>query len=371
VRRDRLREIGGFDPTFRVAGDDVDACWRLQEAGGRIGFHHAGLVWHHRRDQVVRYLKQQRGYGRAEALLERKWPQKYNDFGHMRWSGQLYGTGILRALRFAPSRIYHGCWGSAPFQSLYAPSPSFIGALVQMPEFYLLTALLFALSVVGWGYHPFAWAIPFFLLSTAAIGLQTFVTVREARFASAPRGWPRLRLQALTAALCLLQPIARLIGRVEFGLTPWRRTRQVPPRRARWTLSATEAIWSERWRDACDWLASVCDNLRDGGAEYAPGRDFDAWDVRIGSGVLGRASMLMVVEEHGGGKQLVRFRLRPHLSLSALVLLVGAVAGALLAPPFALVGALIGLWAYREITTAIEHGRRAIRRCEEQAPPTT
>ena len=30
VRRDALQEIGGFDPMFRAAGDDVDLCWRLR-----------------------------------------------------------------------------------------------------------------------------------------------------------------------------------------------------------------------------------------------------------------------------------------------------------------------------------------------------
>src|SRR5205823_5337009 len=77
-----------------------------------------------------------------EALLERKWPQKYNDLGHMRWAGQLYGPGLMRALRFTPSRIYHGPWGSAPFQSLYAPAPGLLAALVQTPEWYVMTALL-------------------------------------------------------------------------------------------------------------------------------------------------------------------------------------------------------------------------------------
>src|SRR4029079_6496688 len=139
---DRLQEIGGFDPTFRVAGDDVDACWRLQEAGGYIGSHHAAQVWPHRRDSVGRYLKQQRGYGRAEALLERKWPQKYNDLGHMRWSGQLYGPRLMRAVLLTRSRIDHGPWGSAPFQSLYAPAPGLLAALVQTPEWYVMTALL-------------------------------------------------------------------------------------------------------------------------------------------------------------------------------------------------------------------------------------
>src|SRR5262249_45447240 len=37
-RRSRLLEIGGFDPQFRVAGDDVDVCWRVHQQGWRLGF---------------------------------------------------------------------------------------------------------------------------------------------------------------------------------------------------------------------------------------------------------------------------------------------------------------------------------------------
>ena len=28
-----LETIDGFDPQFRIAGDDVDVCWRLQQKG--------------------------------------------------------------------------------------------------------------------------------------------------------------------------------------------------------------------------------------------------------------------------------------------------------------------------------------------------
>ncbi|NIP81943.1 MAG: glycosyltransferase, partial [Gemmatimonadetes bacterium] len=41
-----LREVGGFDPRFRIAGDDVDICWRLQQRGWTLGFHPAAMVWH-------------------------------------------------------------------------------------------------------------------------------------------------------------------------------------------------------------------------------------------------------------------------------------------------------------------------------------
>jgi glycosyltransferase involved in cell wall biosynthesis len=47
--RKRIEAIGGFDPTFRIAGDDVDFCWRMQERSWKLGFSPAALVWHHRR----------------------------------------------------------------------------------------------------------------------------------------------------------------------------------------------------------------------------------------------------------------------------------------------------------------------------------
>src|SRR5207249_8144530 len=80
-RKQAVEEVGGFDEQFRVAGDDVDLCWRLREAGGRIGFSPAAVVWHHRRNSVRSYWQQQRNYGQAEALLERKWPERYNGLG--------------------------------------------------------------------------------------------------------------------------------------------------------------------------------------------------------------------------------------------------------------------------------------------------
>src|SRR5205823_4327868 len=95
-RKDRLEAIGGFDPRFRTAGDDVDVCWRLQARNWTLGFSAAAQVWHHPRRSVRAYWRQQRGYGRAEAMLERKWPEKYNGPGHVTWSGRVYGQGLVR-----------------------------------------------------------------------------------------------------------------------------------------------------------------------------------------------------------------------------------------------------------------------------------
>src|SRR5437773_6641894 len=93
-RKACLKGIGGFDPQYRVAGDDVDVCWRLRERGWTLGFSPAAMVWHHRRNSIRAYWKQQIGYGKAEALLEQKWPEKYNGPGHVRWAGRIYGSGL-------------------------------------------------------------------------------------------------------------------------------------------------------------------------------------------------------------------------------------------------------------------------------------
>ena len=47
--KDVLVEVGGFDPIYTAAGDDVDVCWKVLDRGWEIGFHPAALVWHHRR----------------------------------------------------------------------------------------------------------------------------------------------------------------------------------------------------------------------------------------------------------------------------------------------------------------------------------
>src|SRR6202034_1089954 len=85
-RRSTLLGIGGFDPQFRAAGDDVDICWRWSDAGLTIGFAPAALVWHHRRSSVRAYFKQQAGYGVAEAMLQRKHPHRFHAIGASRWA---------------------------------------------------------------------------------------------------------------------------------------------------------------------------------------------------------------------------------------------------------------------------------------------
>jgi glycosyltransferase involved in cell wall biosynthesis len=319
---DALLEVDGFDPRFRVAGDDVDLCWRLQDRRRAIGFAPAALVWHRPRETVRAYLRQQRGYGKAEAMLESKWPDRYNPLGHARWRGRLYGREILPALG-RRTRIYHGTWNSGLFQSLYERPPNLANQLSQTPEWWLLVASLAVISLLGVEWWPLLAAVPVTVLAVTGILVQAALGGVRATFPSRYRGVAAWSRRGLTALLFLLQPLARLSGRVSQGLTLWRRSAECPhvlPRRRRWQM------WSTEWRPPEAWISDVERAIRTTGAVTARGGHFDAWDLEIRGGLLGGARLTSAVEEHGAGLQMIRFRVVPRTAPSARVLLVVLVA---------------------------------------------
>jgi GT2 family glycosyltransferase len=327
IRKDVLEELGGFDPQFRAAGDDVDLCWRLQEAGHRISFNPAAMVWHHRRSSMRAYWRQQRGYGRAEALLERKWPQRYNATGHVSWGGDMYGSTFAR-LAFRRSRVYNGVCGFAPFQSLYQGTPSVLDSLARLPEWYLAIGVLACLSALALFWAPLLYVVPL-------LGVALFLPLVGALYSGVWTRFGRRRahelwqLRAITSFLHATQPLARLAGRIEYGLTPWRRRCPAGfalPRRREF------ATWLENWRAPEDRLADITAALRRTGLAVRLGGAFDRWDVEVRGGLFGAVRVLFAVEDHGAGTQYVRLRISPRYSrattLVALVLLALAVAAA-------------------------------------------
>lgn len=330
VRKAALQAIGGFDGQFRIAADDVDACWRLQDAGGTLGFNPAAMVWHHCRQSVGAYFRQQKNYGRAEAMLERKWPEKYNALGHLTWSGRMYGSGDDRLLSFGRWRIYHGVWGSGLFQSVYERRPGRFRSLFVVPEWYLLMAGLSLLAGIG-HYWPTLTPVAFVLIGAALVTFlgQAFVHGLRACSAGVPESPARhWQLVAGTTFLHILQPLARLWGRYSYGLRPFRAraaTGFAAP------LSRRLSVWSERWRSGDVWLADLETTLRKRHAVVSRGGDFDRWDLRVQTGFSSFVLVFMAIEEHGSGKQLVRFRCRPQTVVSIRVLVYALSALALLA----------------------------------------
>src|SRR5262249_13552220 len=89
-------------------------------------------------------------------------------------------------------------------------------------------------------------------------------------------------------------------------------------------------IWSERWRAPVATLEAVEVALQAHGGRVVRGGDFDRWDLDVRGGLLGGARARMTVEEHGGGRQLIRFRSWPRFSVFGLplILMFGALATA-------------------------------------------
>jgi glycosyltransferase involved in cell wall biosynthesis len=314
IRRADLEEIEGFDPQFRAAGDDVDVCWRLLDSGKRIAFSPGAVVWHHRRRSVRAYLRQQRGYGRAEALLERKHPDKYSAAGHVDWAGRLYGNGAAQHRGGWRWRVYYGGWGTAFYQSLYGPRSGLLESLPLMPEWYLTILVLALLSGAGVLWQPLLLAVPLLGLAIGALLVDATLGASRARF-SATRG--RWRLRVLTGLLYLLQPLARLYGRISHGLTPWRRR---GPRAFALPLRRDYSFWNETWQSTEERVRAIAVALRADGSVIRSGGDWDSWDLQVRGGMLGAARLRIGVEEHGAGRQLVRARAWPWAPPVALVL---------------------------------------------------
>jgi GT2 family glycosyltransferase len=322
-RKECLEAIGGFDPQFRVAGDDVDVCWRLQQCGWTLGFHAAAVVWHHRRNSVRAYWKQQWSYGKAEALLKKKWPEKYNGTGQLTWAGRIYSRGLTRALVFRRGRIYHGMWGAAPFQRLYQPAPHTLYSLSLIPEWYLAIPVLAALSALGVLWRPLLLAVPLLVFTTMTPVAQGWLSTSSGIFPSAQavRGapLPRIALRLLTVLLHMLHPLARLCGRLNGRSCP--RSHAVRPRLP---VSRAIARWTERGEAPEARLRHVEQMLRAVALTVRRGGDWDSWDLEVTCGTYGAARLIMAVEDHGAGNQLVRVRWWPSVSATVLALTVPA-----------------------------------------------
>lgn len=227
IRRDTLLSVGGFEEEFAVAGDDVDICWRLQAQGGKLRFVPAALVWHHRRATVRGYLRQQAGYGFAEAQLIRRHPERFAWCGGACWSGTIYGSGSLEEEAIGP--IHFGRWGLASFQCVYRGDSAhgWLASWAVGLPWLVIILLLCAFALV---FPPMAWAV------ASAVGLAI-----AAAFPSSEklRGLP-VRRVLLLWALCFVQPLVRDAAR-------WRgmlRLRAWPRGKTSWLYRLR---WPFRW----------------------------------------------------------------------------------------------------------------------------
>jgi GT2 family glycosyltransferase len=314
-----LDEIERFDPQFRSAGDDVDVCWRLLQRGRQIAFSHAGFVWHYRRNTMTAYVKQQRGYGQAEALLRHKHPEYFNSLGSMRWRGRIYSPSKLAGF-FGRSVIYHGIFGSALFQTLYTPAPAGLVPLLTSLEWHVLFTLGGLLLAMMW---PALWPLP----ALSLLASLSVAAVAAAKVGLMPRH-DRLWSRPLVAALYLLQPIVRgwpRYARRLRGADTSVVTRETVRALARQYENAggvfTVNYWNEEGIERFAFLQKLLEVLDRDRWQARADSGWDEYDVTIYGDRFTKVQVKTVADNHGGSKRLLRGRLSAHWTLLGKVFL--------------------------------------------------
>jgi len=335
VRREAFEKIGGFDIVFERAGDDADFCWRLHDAGYRIGFHAAAFVWHERRRTVRGYLRQQSGYGRAEALLMTRHLPRFRHFWGAEWKGTIYAAAPVPG-----DRIYHGSYGYEPYQFLYSIEQSEVWHLLYHASWWVLAGLSAVVGIVFW---------PFAALSCVMVVASLVAAWRQSGHAHFDLEYADALSRLQLMGLILMQGVARSSMRLREGwkLTAWGRSFRrmglellADWRRDRWKGGRRWKFWSDEGRGRDELLAAIL--------EERPGWQIDptgACDlVRVGQRMpfLG---LLTVTEFHEDGGTLTRVSERfrtnyvKRFTIVVVMILLAAIIGFISSP------AITALWA--------------------------
>lgn len=302
-----FESVGGFDIEYHKAGDDVDFCWRLQQAGFVIGFSPTALVWHHRRFTLRAFLKQQEGYGEAESLLRFKHLIFFGPTGTAKWRGQIYGTPRFSWFLNRPI-VYHGVFGDGFFQSMYPTPQSEIAAYLSSIEWFALSVFLFGLGI----FLPGLRIVPYLMFGgTLCVALSYMVRARiEPRYDT-------VHARLLVMVLALVQPLVRGWSRyftwLHFKRTPRsviRTHEKLPGGRGLGTSTRRRVYWNEEGKDRHHLLTSIFQLLEEEGWRYSSDTGWNEWDIQIYGNFWWSVVLQTVTEYHGGPKCLNRVRLR-------------------------------------------------------------
>ena len=307
VSREAFEMIGGFREEFWTAGDDVDFCWRLQDHGYRIGFHGAAMVWHYRRFRIRDYLRQQAGYGRAEAMLIPRHPDRFGAIGGARWKGFVYDQTFAADIG-GTARIYQGPFGYAPFQSIYTAGTWGWGYVVSSFQW---VSLALVSGIVGFIFPLAAVVSVMMLMATAITALRFGI---RAKVISPFDG---LLARLLVCGMALIQPLNRGMRRYLGSLRYARLPSGLPPMskplffpRLGWRGRALYfGFWSEEGLVRDDLLSALENQWKRDGTQFSAGDGWRSWDLEILSSVLWSIRVVTVTEYHAEDKCLTRVRL--------------------------------------------------------------
>jgi GT2 family glycosyltransferase len=349
VRRTALLEIGGFDPIFVRAGDDVDVCWRLQSRGGEIAYSASALVWHHHRTTLPAFWRQQVGYGEGEAWLRGRHRHRFSRSG-VAWRGRIYSQlPFIQSL--SARRLHSGVWGTAAFPTVYQTHAHPLKALPHTPEWQIAALVLLATGVAMLPADHHLLALLAIAAGMAGASITIFKCAAYARrsdiegLPALPRCGARMSrfvYRATITWLHIVQPFARAYGYLRGLLQPAAAIVEAAP-----TLAVADVrphrlqrhdvslllgrsfhrrFWSEAWTSGDALLTQIVEHLR--ALRFGRGVHVDdGWrpdrDISVALGPWAWAHVQALVEDHGAGRCLVRTRihLRPRPGIVALAAL--------------------------------------------------
>jgi len=104
VKKKIFHSIGGFNPDL-VVGEDVDLCWRLQDAGHSVEFRPNGTIFHRHRNKMSAFCRRRFDYGTSEPLLQKLHPDRAKTF-FFPLGGFLFWCVFFSAFYLMPSLLF-------------------------------------------------------------------------------------------------------------------------------------------------------------------------------------------------------------------------------------------------------------------------
>ncbi len=313
VRRVAFEAVGGFREVFRTAGDDVDFCWRLQSAGFRIGFHPGAWVWHLRRATLRAYLRQQVGYGKAEALLIPHHGDRFGAIGAARWRGWVYDGSFATQVDGA-SMIYQGVFGYAGFQAVYGGDRGL--AYVVSSVQWLLPAVI--LVLLGGAFFPLG------ILGGLMLAVPVVAALRMGWRAPLPTKYATLKARLTVSALAWWQPLLRGAVRM-LGSLPYARLPRGLPPLPRAVLFPRRWAWSGMRRSVCFWssegltrdhlLEALQSDTEPGSERLSAGDGWQDWDLEYLASPFWSEQITTMTEYHSADDRLTRVRIEARPTL--------------------------------------------------------
>ena len=309
--------VGGFDVEYHKAGDDVDFCWRVQQAGFEIAFSPTAIVWHHRRFTLEAFAKQQEGYGEAESMLRFKHLIFFGPTGSAKWRGQIYGTPRFSWFINRPI-VYHGTFGEGFFQSIYPTPQSDIAAHLSSVEWFAATVFLFGLGI----FLPEVRIVPYLMFGgTLCVAISYMLRARiEPKFDT-------ISARLLVMFLAFLQPLVRGWSRyftwLQFKRTPRgviTAREHLPAGSLTGGRLSRRSYWSDDGKDRHQLLASILALLDEEGWRFSTDTGWNEWDIHIYGNFWWSIALQTVTEYHGGAKCLTRVGLRNRFVTTTVII---------------------------------------------------